>query len=68
MPAQCPSCLSRNCRRSRLRWYDWARMMLLQQPLRCHTCFHRFYRSILGSSSKSGDSSGIVGVAAKKPL
>jgi hypothetical protein len=27
--------------------------MLLQQPFRCHTCFHRFYRSALSLSSRS---------------
>jgi hypothetical protein len=67
MPCQCPSCRSPNCQRSRLRWYDWARMMLLQHPFRCHSCFHRFYRFILTSSPKPAEPTAVMDLTAKKP-
>jgi hypothetical protein len=51
MTSACPTCLSPNYRGSRLRWYDFAMLLLLLQPQRCHTCFHRFYRSIWNAHS-----------------
>jgi hypothetical protein len=66
MFCQCPSCLSRNCRRSRFRWYDWGIAMLLQQPFRCHTCFHRFYRSALSASPRAAVPVRVAELAPKK--
>lgn len=66
MTCQCPSCLSLNCRRSRVRWYDWARILLLQQPVRCHTCFHRFHRFILSPGTKPTEPERVADLTPKK--
>ncbi len=41
---QCPNCSSLFVRRSRLRVRDVIRLIVFRRPVRCHSCFTRFYR------------------------
>jgi len=45
--SHCLWCESTNVRNSRLRLADGPRLMLLQWPVRCHTCEERYYASVV---------------------
>lgn len=39
----CPTCLSKQVRRSHTRWRDLPMLLLHATPTRCMVCFRRFY-------------------------
>jgi hypothetical protein len=44
MPISCPKCSERSIRRSQRRLLDILLRCIGMVPLRCNSCFHRFFR------------------------